>query len=251
MIRALVPAMGVGASILIGALCAPPAESGGLPRDEARLEEIDRLEREGATLRTVEGDPPSDEPPTPRLVAEPVRGSSPFPFRKVRFRLSGLLGKVAGELALLPAEEVEAGPLAEARRALGRTPRGWFSLLTTSFEPRMLADKETESHAWFDPSSGAVSYFTKLTIGEDSDYKAYRLTREGAHRTRVERQRGDPKRDRKAWNNVVYGPGSGVHRSGDGGRTWRRLAGGLPRGDDVGRIVAFSWDEERFARQPD
>ncbi len=43
-------------------------------------------------------------------------------------------------------------------------------------------------------------------------------------------------RDRKAWNNVEYGPGSGLHRSADGGRSWQRLAGGLPAGAFVGRI---------------
>jgi photosystem II stability/assembly factor-like uncharacterized protein len=43
-------------------------------------------------------------------------------------------------------------------------------------------------------------------------------------------------RDRKAWNNVEYGPGSGLHRSADGGRTWQRLGGGLPTGDFIGRI---------------
>ncbi|MDA1221441.1 MAG: hypothetical protein O3B85_05410 [Planctomycetota bacterium] len=43
-------------------------------------------------------------------------------------------------------------------------------------------------------------------------------------------------RDRKAWNNVEYGSGSGLHRSNDGGVTWQRLSGGLPTGDFVGRI---------------
>jgi photosystem II stability/assembly factor-like uncharacterized protein len=42
-------------------------------------------------------------------------------------------------------------------------------------------------------------------------------------------------RDRKAWNNVEYGPGSGLHTSTDGGTNWRRVAGGLPTGD-IGRI---------------
>ena len=43
-------------------------------------------------------------------------------------------------------------------------------------------------------------------------------------------------RDRKAWNNVVSGEGSGLHKSTDGGRTWKRLTGGLPTGDALGRI---------------
>lgn len=43
-------------------------------------------------------------------------------------------------------------------------------------------------------------------------------------------------RDRKAWNNIEHGAGSGLHVSRDGGTTWQRLAGGLPEGDQVGRI---------------
>ena len=43
-------------------------------------------------------------------------------------------------------------------------------------------------------------------------------------------------RDRKAWHNVNHGSGSAVHASTDGGKTWRVLAGGLPRGKLVGRI---------------
>ena len=43
-------------------------------------------------------------------------------------------------------------------------------------------------------------------------------------------------RDRKAWNNVVSGEGSGLHKSTDGGRSWTRLGGGLPSGKHLGRI---------------
>jgi len=40
---------------------------------------------------------------------------------------------------------------------------------------------------------------------------------------------------RRPWELVLGGPGSGVYRTDNGGRTWRRLEGGLPTGD-VGRI---------------
>ncbi|MDB4419492.1 hypothetical protein N9267_00880 [bacterium] len=43
-------------------------------------------------------------------------------------------------------------------------------------------------------------------------------------------------RDRKAWNNVVAGPGSGIYKSTDAGETWKRLTNGLPTGDQVGRM---------------
>lgn len=49
---------------------------------------------------------------------------------------------------------------------------------------------------------------------------------------------------RKAWDFREGGPGSGIWRSEDGGATWDRLGGGLPRGDHVGRIgLATSPDE--------
>lgn len=40
---------------------------------------------------------------------------------------------------------------------------------------------------------------------------------------------------RRAWGFNGGGPGSGIHKSTDGGRTWRRLRNGLPSGD-IGRI---------------
>ncbi len=40
---------------------------------------------------------------------------------------------------------------------------------------------------------------------------------------------------RRAWGFNGGGPGSGIHKTADGGRTWRRLSGGLPSGD-IGRI---------------
>lgn len=56
-------------------------------------------------------------------------------------------------------------------------------------------------------------------------------------------------RERKAWNNVEYGPGSGVHTSTDGGATWRLVAGGLPTGN-IGRIglgIARSTPQTMYA----
>ncbi|MBX7183678.1 MAG: hypothetical protein K1Y01_00905 [Vicinamibacteria bacterium] len=41
--------------------------------------------------------------------------------------------------------------------------------------------------------------------------------------------------ERRPWTLVESGPGSGLHRSTDGGETWTRVAGGLP-GGQVGRI---------------
>lgn len=52
-------------------------------------------------------------------------------------------------------------------------------------------------------------------------------------------------RRRRAWHFDGQGPGSGIWRSEDGGSTWARLEGGLPKGE-IGRIgIAFS------ASQPD
>ena len=43
-------------------------------------------------------------------------------------------------------------------------------------------------------------------------------------------------RSRRPWDFTEGGPGSGLYKSADGGDTWTRLEGGLPRGDHVGRI---------------
>ena len=43
-------------------------------------------------------------------------------------------------------------------------------------------------------------------------------------------------KDRKAWKNTPNGPNGGVYRSEDGGVTWKKLTGGLPSGDGLGRI---------------
>lgn len=42
-------------------------------------------------------------------------------------------------------------------------------------------------------------------------------------------------RRRHVWTLIDGGPGSGIHRSDDGGRTWRRITAGLPK-DHMGRI---------------
>ena len=47
-------------------------------------------------------------------------------------------------------------------------------------------------------------------------------------------------RRRHTWTLIHGGPESGIHKSTDGGATWRRIRTGLP-GGDLGRIVpAFS-----------
>ena len=42
-------------------------------------------------------------------------------------------------------------------------------------------------------------------------------------------------RRRHIWSLLAGGPGSGIHKSTDGGESWRRLTGGLPKGD-MGKI---------------
>lgn len=43
-------------------------------------------------------------------------------------------------------------------------------------------------------------------------------------------------KDRKPWDFLECGAGSGAFKSSDGGTTWKPLAGGLPKGDTLGRI---------------
>ncbi len=42
-------------------------------------------------------------------------------------------------------------------------------------------------------------------------------------------------RQRRVWTLINGGPGAGIHKTTDGGQTWRKLSGGLP-GGDLGRI---------------
>ena len=42
--------------------------------------------------------------------------------------------------------------------------------------------------------------------------------------------------ERKAWNNKEHGPGSGIFKSTDGGKSWKHLTNGFPTGPYVGRI---------------
>jgi photosystem II stability/assembly factor-like uncharacterized protein len=41
---------------------------------------------------------------------------------------------------------------------------------------------------------------------------------------------------RRAWNIRENGPGAAVYKTADAGKTWTKLDGGLPKGDNVGRI---------------
>ncbi|MEO1366535.1 MAG: glycosyl hydrolase, partial [Acidobacteriota bacterium] len=43
-------------------------------------------------------------------------------------------------------------------------------------------------------------------------------------------------RERRPWDFVESGAGSGIYKSTDGGDTWNRLGGGFPEGEHVGRI---------------
>jgi hypothetical protein len=43
-------------------------------------------------------------------------------------------------------------------------------------------------------------------------------------------------KDRKAWNLIESGVESAIYKTLDGGQTWKKLAGGLPQGEKVGRI---------------
>jgi photosystem II stability/assembly factor-like uncharacterized protein len=43
-------------------------------------------------------------------------------------------------------------------------------------------------------------------------------------------------RSRKAWDFIESGPGSGIYKTADGGKSWKKLGGGFPEGISIGRI---------------
>jgi photosystem II stability/assembly factor-like uncharacterized protein len=48
-------------------------------------------------------------------------------------------------------------------------------------------------------------------------------------------------RERKAWNNKVNGKGSGIYKTTDGGKKWKQIKKGIPKGNHVGRFgLSFS-----------
>ncbi|MCP4710956.1 MAG: hypothetical protein GY869_20220, partial [Planctomycetes bacterium] len=43
-------------------------------------------------------------------------------------------------------------------------------------------------------------------------------------------------RSRKAWGHTTGGPGSGIYKTTDAGKNWKKLTNGFPSGDNIGRI---------------
>jgi len=68
-------------------------------------------------------------------------------------------------------------------------------------------------------------------------------------------------RERRAWDFVESGEGSGIYKSVDGGTSWTKLSGGFPQGEGVGRIglsISYRGDTTRiyalldnYSRRPD
>ncbi len=55
-------------------------------------------------------------------------------------------------------------------------------------------------------------------------------------------------RRRHVWTLINGGPGSGIHKTTDGGETWRKIAAGLPK-DHMGRIGLGHWSQSLTRRQ--
>ncbi len=83
----------------------------------------------------------------------------------------------------------------------------------------------------FKTTDGGETWRSVLTVDENTGV------------TDVEIEPGNPRvlyaatyeRRRQVWSHLAGGPGSGIHKSTDGGETWRRIATGLPDGD-MGKI---------------
>lgn len=85
-------------------------------------------------------------------------------------------------------------------------------------------------------SDGGASWERILHVDEDT----------GVYDVLIHPERPDEliavsyQRRRHVWTLINGGPGSGVHKSSDGGKTWRRISSGLP-GGDLGKIgIAYA-----------
>ena len=78
------------------------------------------------------------------------------------------------------------------------------------------------------PRTGGASWTRTLDLGPDTGATdlefAPRGTRDTVYAAAYQRRR-------HVWSFLAGGPGSGIHKSSDGGRSFRRITQGLPEGD--------------------
>ena len=120
---------------------------------------------------------------TPAVDAGP---SAPYEWRALHFSGSALLADFEAALELWEQAPAEPGP--------------WIAELRTQMRSLLLPDKETRVRAWFDPVTGAVARFDKLTLGPGPNFKRYRFREGGVQRTRREPLRTEEGQDYTAWS---------------------------------------------------
>ncbi|MBW2499986.1 MAG: hypothetical protein JRF61_22090 [Deltaproteobacteria bacterium] len=122
-------------------------------------------------------------------------------WQTIRYRGHNWLGRFSAELELhAPGAPATApstsapGPHKAAQQA------GWVAELRAQLDSFLLADKQTRIRATFDPVTGAVSRFTKLSLGPRPDLKTYEFAEGGVERLRVQPDVGQASLAPEQWS---------------------------------------------------
>jgi hypothetical protein len=118
-------------------------------------------------------------------------------WRSLHYKGKHWLGRMTAELKIQHSRELD-DAIPTATHPV--KPNDWIAELHTRFESLFLANRSTRLRASFDRSTGAVSDFTRLSLGRRPDFKQYDFRPDGVERLRVEPARGETSLPNDQWS---------------------------------------------------